>query len=539
MKIIKGKGVCEGIAIGRLSFQKKAEPLVENIKATNIKDEILRYEKAKTQAVEQLGQLYQRALETVGEDGAKIFEIHQMMLEDEDFTLSVHENIQIQKANAAYAVQKSAEQFADTFLTLEDDYMRQRAADVQDVAHRVMDILNDRGPAAVLYKEPVIIAAVDLAPSQTVQLDRKNVLGFITEQGTTFSHTAILAKVMNIPAVVGVGEELGSHMDGTLAILDGGSGILYLDPDAGTLQKMQERQAAHTFQLQQLQQLKTLESRTQDGQLIQIFANVGGLADIDAVLESGAEGIGLFRTEFLYMHTDSFPSEEEQFQVYQAIVQRMHGKKTIIRTMDIGSDKQLEYFQLPREENPAMGFRAIRISLARPELFKTQLRAILRASACGNLSIMFPMIISVDEIERIKDVVEDVKQELRQCGIAFDEKMEMGIMIETPAAAIISMELAKHVDFFSIGTNDLTQYTLAIDRQNPRLESFYDAHHPAVLKMIEEVVKNAHEQGIWVGICGELAGDMSLTKTFLAMGVDELSVSPASVLELRKLIRSA
>ncbi|MBQ8230307.1 MAG: phosphoenolpyruvate--protein phosphotransferase [Lachnospiraceae bacterium] len=536
MQRYQGKGVFGGIAIGIIHIYAKGEQQVKRYKITDIRAEIERFQDARQTAVGQLGLLYEKAVKEVGETNAAIFEIHQMMLMDDDYLESVENIISTQQVNAEYAVAVTGDNFAAMFAAMEDEYMRGRAADVKDISERVLAILMGRDKSSVITDEPVIIVADDLAPSETVQLDKDKVLSFVTVHGSANSHTAILARTMSIPALIGTPIPLDASIDGHLAVVDGNSGCIYVDPDDETLRIMEEKLAQEKEKKELLQTLKGKESITLDGRKVSLYANVGSLADLSRALENDAEGIGLFRSEFLYLEKEDYPTEEEQFAVYRAAAEIMAGKQVIIRTLDIGADKQADYFKLPKEENPAMGCRAIRICLTRPEVFKTQLRALFRASAYGKISIMYPMITSVKEVRQIKAIVEEVKQELITKGIPFGE-VEQGIMIETPAAAVTSDQLAKEVDFFSIGTNDLTQYLLAIDRQNEELEQFFDAHHPAVLRMIAMTVENAHEAGIWCGICGELAADPGLTEQFLEMGVDELSVSPGSVLGLRKVVR--
>ena len=468
-----------------------------------------------------------------------IFEIHQMMLEDLDYVESIVNIITSQEVNAEYAVATTADNFAAMFAAMDDAYMQGRAADVKDVSERLIQVLSDQNSASMEMNEPVIIAADDLVPSETVQLDKEKVLSFITMYGSANSHTAILARTMNIPAVIGIGEDLKKEYDGKEAIVDGMEGVIYIDPDKETFTRMREKQKEDQEQKTLLEQLKGKENITKSGQKVMVYANIGNLSDVGAVLKNDAGGIGLFRSEFLYLESETFPTEEEQFKVYKQVAENMAGKRVIIRTLDIGADKQVDYFGLDKEENPALGYRAIRICLTRQEIFKTQLRALYRASAYGQIAIMFPMIISVDEVKQIKKIIEEVKQELREEGIDFRENVELGVMIETPAAVMVSRDLAKEVDFFSVGTNDLTQYTLAIDRQNQKLEPFYDSHHPAVLSMIRMAAENAHAEGKWIGICGELGADLSLTETFLEMGIDELSVAPGMILPLRKRIREA
>ena len=537
MITITGKSVFGGVSIGKLSFYKRNQKVIKRSHVDDIEAECTRFQEAKTDAVEQLKGLYDKALEDVGEANAMIFEIHQMMLEDLDYIESIENIIRTQEVNAEFAVATTADNFAQMFASMDDAYMQGRAADVKDVSERVLDILCGVGESMAQTDEPCIIAADDLAPSETVQLDKSKVLGFATMYGSSNSHTAILARTMNIPAVIGLGEELLAQYDGRMAVIDGFTGILYIDPDEATLAKMQEKRAKDLEQKALLEQLKGKENVTKSGQKMNVYANIGNVSDVGAVLKNDAGGIGLFRSEFLYLENDTFPTEEQQFTVYKQVAENMSGKKVIIRTLDIGADKQVDYFGLDKEENPALGYRAIRICLTRTEIFKTQLRALYRAAMFGNISIMFPMIISVDEIYKIKEIIAEVQSELKAEGIPFKENVETGVMIETPASVMISRELAKEVDFFSVGTNDLTQYTLAIDRQNSKLDAFYDPHHPAVLAMIRMAAENAHAEGKWIGICGELGADLELTEEFLKMGLDELSVSPSMILPLRKRIR--
>ena len=537
MITIQGKSVFGGVSIGKLMFYKRNEKVIKREHISDADAEWKRFEAAKGQAVDQLKELYEKALEDVGEANAMIFEIHQMMLEDLDYLESIENIIRSQEVNAEYAVATTADNFAQMFASMDDAYMQGRAADVKDVSERVLDILCGVSAGVKEMTEPCIIAADDLAPSETVQLDKSKVLGFATMYGSANSHTAILARTMNIPAVIGLGETLSSQYDGKMAVIDGFTGVLYVDPDEETLVRMQEKRAKDLEQKELLNQLKGKENVTRSGQKINVYANIGNVSDLGAVLKNDAGGIGLFRSEFLYLENSTFPTEEQQFAVYKQVAESMAGKKVIIRTLDIGADKQVDYFNLDKEENPALGYRAIRICLTRPEIFKTQLRALYRAAVYGNLSIMFPMIISVSEVKKIKEIIAQVQAELKAEGIPYKEDVELGVMIETPAAVMISRELAKEVDFFSVGTNDLTQYTLAIDRQNQKLDTFYDPHHPAVLAMIKMAADNAHAEGKWIGICGELGADLELTEEFLKMGLDELSVSPALVLPLRKRIR--
>lgn len=535
MEVYQGKSVFGGIAIGRISVHKKDEQQVKRVRIEDPEQEILRYRQAKQTAMEQLQGLYQKALKEVGEANAAIFEIHQMMLEDDDYNESVENIIRMQQVNAEYAVASTGDNFAQMFSAMDDDYMRARSADVKDISERVLSVLGGRATGIATSGEPVIIVADDLAPSETVQLNKDLVLSFVTVHGSVNSHTAILARTMSIPALIGTAIPLTDDIDGKVGIVDGKNGCIYVDPDEDTLGRMQQLKLEEQEKKELLQTLKGRENITIDGKKIMLYANIGNSKDLAAVLQNDAGGIGLFRSEFIYLERDTFPTEEEQFQIYRTVAETMAGKPVIIRTLDIGADKKCDYFGMEPEENPAMGCRAIRICLTRPEIFKTQLRALFRASAFGNISIMYPMIISVDELRKIKTIVAEIRQELTEQGVTFGEPKQ-GIMIETPAAVMMSEELAKEVDFFSIGTNDLTQYTLAIDRQNPKLDAFYDPHHPAVLRMIQMVVENAHKAGIWAGICGELGADTTLTRRFLAMGVDELSMSPGSILPVRKII---
>ena len=535
MEVYQGKSVFGGIAIGRISVHKKDEQQVKRVRIEDSEQEILRYRQAKQTAMEQLQGLYQKALKEVGEANAAIFEIHQMMLEDDDYNESVENIIRMQQVNAEYAVASTGDNFAQMFSAMDDDYMRARSADVRNFPERVLSVLGGRATGIAASGEPVIIVADDLAPSETVQLNKDLVLSFVTVHGSVNSHTAILARTMSIPALIGTAIPLTDDIDGKVGIVDGKNGCIYVDPDEDTLGRMQQLKLEEQEKKELLQTLKGRENITIDGKKIMLYANIGNSKDLAAVLQNDAGGIGLFRSEFIYLERDTFPTEEEQFQIYRTVAETMAGKPVIIRTLDIGADKKCDYFEMEPEENPAMGCRAIRICLTRPEIFKTQLRALFRASAFGNISIMYPMIISVDELRKIKTIVAEIRQELTEQGVTFGEPKQ-GIMIETPAAVMMSEELAKEVDFFSIGTNDLTQYTLAIDRQNPKLDAFYDPHHPAVLRMIQMVVENAHKAGIWAGICGELGADTTLTRRFLAMGVDELSMSPGSILPVRKII---
>lgn len=535
MQVYNGKSVFGGIAIGKISVYQKKEQQVKRVKVEDPDQEMARYGKAKAEGIRQLQGLYDKALKEVGEANAAIFEVHQMMMEDDGYNESVENIVRSQGVNAVYAVATTGDNYAQMFSAMDDDYMRERAADVRDISERLLTILNGEDTGSVDADEPKIIVAEDLAPSETVQLDKDKVLSFVTVKGSLNSHTAILARTMAIPALVNTSMTLDSVMDGKLGIVDGASGTFYVDPDEKTLEEMKKRQEEDLSRKQLLQTLKGKDNVTLDGQKVMLYANIGNIKDLATVIQNDAGGIGLFRSEFIYLEKEDFPTEEEQFQIYRQVAQTMAGKRVIIRTLDIGADKQCDYFHMEHEENPALGCRAIRICLTRPEIFKTQLRALFRASVFGRIAIMYPMITSVQEVRQIKKIVEEVKQELTSQGVEFGNP-EQGIMIETPAAAIISDNLAKEVDFFSIGTNDLSQYTMAIDRQNPQLDPFFDPHHPAVLRMISMVVENAHKAGIWAGICGELGADQSLTKEFLAMGVDELSVSPGSILPLRKII---
>ena len=536
MQVYNGKSVFGGIAIGKISVYQKGEQQVKRVKIADADAEMERYADAKDAAVEQLQKLYDKALKEVGEANAAIFEIHQMMLDDDDYNESVENIIRTQMVNAEYAVAATADNFAQMFASMDDDYMKERAADVKDISERLLAILHGTDSNKVDTNEPVIIVADDLAPSETVQLDKDMVLSFVTVHGSLNSHTAILARTMAIPALIGTEAlPLDASVDGKMGIVDGFNGKIYVDPDENILTEMKAKQQEDLEKKQLLQTLKGKENITLDGQKVMLYANIGNIKDLATVIQNDAGGIGLFRSEFIYLEREDYPTEEEQFQIYKTVAETMAGKRVIIRTLDIGADKQCDYFNMEHEENPALGYRAIRICLTRPEIFKTQLRALFRASAYGKLAIMYPMITSVKEVYRIKEIVEEVKAELTEQGIEFAIP-EQGIMIETPAAAMVSDELAKEVDFFSVGTNDLTQYTLAIDRQNTKLDEFYDAHHPAVLRMIAMVAENAHKAGIWAGICGELGADTTLTQEFLAMGIDELSVSPGSILPIRKIV---
>lgn len=535
MQTYSGKSVFGGIAIGKIRVYKKGQQQVRRVKVQDVESELVRYHKARETAMEQLGLLYEKALKEVGEANAAIFEVHRMMLEDDDYNESVENIVRSSRVNAEYAVASTGDNFSQMFAAMEDDYMKARAADVKDISERVIRILQGSSDTAADAEEPVIVVAEDLAPSETVQMNKDKVLSFVTVQGSLNSHTAILARTMGIPALVGTDIPPDESVDGKLGIVDGFSGVIYVEPEEELLEKMSARREEELEKKRLLQELKGKENITLDGRRVMLYANIGNIKDLATVVQNDAGGIGLFRSEFIYLEKDSFPTEEEQFRIYKTVVETMAGKRVIIRTLDIGADKQCDYFEMEKEENPALGCRAIRICLTRPEIFKTQLRALFRASAYGKLAIMYPMITGVGEVKRIHAIVEEVKAELSAQGIEYGEP-EQGIMIETPAAVMMSEELAREVDFFSIGTNDLTQYTLAIDRQNAKLDEFYDPHHPAVLKMIEMVVENAHKAGIWAGICGELGADRELTRDFLAMGVDELSVSPGSILPIRKIV---
>lgn len=533
-----GKGVYGAVAIGKISVFKKNDVSVARTHIDDTEAEKARVEAAKSAAAEQLSAIYEKALKEVGETNAQIFEIHMMMLEDEDYNESIRNIIDTQHVNAEFAVAVTADNFAEMFSSMDDSYMQARAADVKDISNRIIANLTGTASGIADTDDKMIICADDLAPSETVSLDKDKVLAFVTAHGSSNSHTAILARNMNIPAVIGVGDKFMSDIkDGDEAIVDGFTGEIYLSPDDATKEKMLKKQADDENKKRLLLELKGKENVTIDGRKINIFANIGSIDNIGAVLMNDAGGIGLFRSEFLYLENTDYPTEEQQFNAYKRVLESMAGKKVIIRTLDIGADKQVDYFNLKKEENPALGYRAIRICLTRPEIFKTQLRALFRASVYGHLGIMFPMITSVKELEQILSICDDVKAELKNDGIDFSDSIEIGIMIETPAAAIISDKLAPMVDFFSVGTNDLTQYTLACDRQNPDIEQFCDTHHEAILRLIEMSAENAHKNGAWIGICGELAADTTLTETFLRMGIDELSVSPAYVLKVRDTVR--
>lgn len=536
MQIFEGKSVFGGIAIGKIRVYQKNQQQVKRYKVEDTEQEVSRYQNAKEKAIQELQELYDKALREIGQANAAIFEVHQMMLEDDDYNDSVENMIRMEQINAEYAVAVTGDNFSEMFASMDDEYMKGRAVDVKDISERVLATLHGTSAVDLTEDEPVIIVSDDLAPSETVQMDKSKVLSFVTEHGSLNSHTAILARTMGIPALVGTNLPVLSSLDGKFAIVDGASGKFYVEPEEDVLQEMEKKRQTYVEQKELLETLKGKENVTLDGQKVKLYANIGDSKDLATVLQNDAEGIGLFRSEFIYLERDTFPTEEEQFLIYKQVVQTLAGKKVIIRTLDIGADKTCDYFEMDEEENPAMGCRAIRICLTRPEIFKVQLRALFRASAYGNLAIMYPMITSMEEVQRIKAIVEEVKRELSAEGIMYGD-VEQGIMIETPAAVMMSDELANEVDFFSIGTNDLTQYTLAIDRQNPKLDEFYNPHHPAVLRMIRMVVENAHKAGIWAGICGELGADTELTQEFLAMGVDELSVSPARILPIRKIIR--
>lgn len=538
MKKFNGKGVYGAVAIGKISVFKKPDAAIKRVRVEDTEKEKKRVAQAKAAAAEQLRKIYEKALKEVGETNAQIFEIHMMMLEDDDYNESIENIIDSQSVNAEYAVALTADNFAEMFASMDDPYMQARSADVKDISNRMIANLTGAAADGAETNDKMIVCADDLAPSETISLDKDKVLAFVTAHGSSNSHTAILARNMNIPAVIGVGDEfLAQINDGDTAIVDGFTGEIYLDPDEQTLAKMEEKRAADEEKKRLLQDLKGKENVTLDGKKINIYANIGSVDNIGAVLLNDAGGIGLFRSEFLYLENTDYPTEEQQFHAYKRVLESMAGKKVIIRTLDIGADKQVDYFGLKKEENPALGFRAIRICLTRPEIFKTQLRALYRASVYGDLGIMFPMITSVSEVQRVLAVCDEVKAELREQGIEYSENVELGIMIETPAAAVISDKLAPMVDFFSVGTNDLTQYTLACDRQNPDIEQFCNTHHEAILRLIEMSAENAHKNGAWIGICGELAADTTLTETFLRMGIDELSVSPTFVLKVRDAVR--
>ena len=537
MNTIKGIGVCGGAVFGKMLFYKRGESQVKRREIKDVSAELSNFAKAKEQAIVQLQELYDTVCAEVGEDNAMIFEVHQMMLADDDYGNSIIDMIKDQNINAEYAVSVTGDSFAQMFASMDDAYMKERAADVKDISERLVRILSGETEQKLKIEEPVILAADDLAPSETVQLDKEKILAFVTREGSTNSHTAILARMMDIPAIVDMGDELKESYEGNEVFVDGSNGVVYVNPDEETTTRLTAMAEEERQKKQLLEKLHGEENRTLDGKTIDIFANIGSVADVEAVLHNDAGGVGLFRSEFLYLQSDRYPTENEQFEAYKAVAEAMDGRKVVIRTLDIGADKQIEYFDLPKEENPAMGYRAIRICLERPDVFKAQLRALYRASAFGNLAIMFPMITAVKEIVEIKEIIEVVKQELDAENIAYATDMEIGVMIETPAAVMISDLLAREVDFFSVGTNDLTQYTLAIDRQNIKLERFHDAYHIGVLRMLRMIADNAHKEGKWVGICGELAADPEMTETFLALGIDELSVSPPYVLSVRDKVR--
>ena len=534
MEKYAGKSIFRKVAIGKVFFYEKNTAVVKRTKIDDPKAELERFEQAKETAKAQLQGLYEKALHEVGDSGAAIFEVHMMMIDDLDYNGSIQNMIESQSVNAEYAVAMTGDNFSTMFAEMDDDYMKARAADVKDISERLVSVLSGYDNDMGNLEEPVILVADDLAPSETVQMDKSKLLAFVTEHGSSNSHTAILARTMNIPAIIGI--PIKKEWHGHMAIVDGYAGCVIIDPDEEEIAKAKKAVVEEEEKQKLLKTLKGQKTITKDGKEIHLYANIGSVADTASVLMNDAEGIGLFRSEFLYLESDTYPTETEQFNAYKTVAENMAGKKVIIRTLDIGADKQVDYFELDKEENPALGYRAIRICLTREEVFKTQLRALFRASAYGNISIMFPMIISVDEVRKIKQILEEVKEELRESGIPFKD-VEIGVMIETPAAVMISEQLAQEVDFFSIGTNDLTQYTLAIDRQNPKLDEFYDAHHPAVLRMIQMTIENGHKGGAWVGICGELGADLELTETFLRMGVDELSVSPTFVLPVRNRVR--
>ena len=536
MQCLKGKSVYKGIAMGKISVLKKDDYIVKRTKIEDTQAEIQRVKTAVAASQEQLQKLYEKAVKEVGEASAAIFEVHQMMLEDEDYNESIENIITTEMVNAEYAVASTGDNFSEMFASMDDDYMKARAADIKDISKRLVKNLSGHGGDGIDLEEPVIVVADDLSPSETVQMDKDKILAFVTVHGSANSHTAILARMMNIPALIGVDMDLEALTTGTEGAVDGFTGEFYIEPTEEVKTSIQTKIEEEKEKRALLQTLKGKENVTKGGKTIKLFANIGSVSDMGYVLENDAGGIGLFRSEFLYIGRNELPGEEEQFQAYRQAVQNMAGKKVIIRTLDIGADKQADYLQIPQEENPALGYRAIRICLTQPEIFKVQLRALFRASAYGNLSIMYPMITSVEEVEQIQQIVCEVKQELKEAGIPYKD-VEEGVMIETPAAVMISDDLAKMVDFFSIGTNDLTQYTLAIDRQNEKLDPFYKPHHKAILRMIKMVVDNAHKEGKWAGICGELGADPELTETFVKMGVDELSVAPSMILKLRKIIR--
>ena len=538
MIILTGKSVCGGYAFGKLAFYDQQKSEVKRIRITDTDGELTRYKSASNKAISNLKELFDKALKEVGEVNAQIFEVHQMMLEDEDYVDSITNIITTQEVNAEYAVAITSDNFSQMFSSMDDEYMKERAADVKDISERVIRLLCGFDEAPAITGEPIILAADDLAPSETVQFDKDKILAFVTMHGSTTSHTAILARMMSIPAIIGLENNLTPDFNGEYAIVDGYEGKVYINPDSDTIAKLQVKADSEKDKKRQLELLKGKGNITLDGHKIDIFANIGGVGDVASALQNDAGGIGLFRSEFLYLQTETYPTENEQFFAYKTVAETMAGKKVVIRTLDIGADKQIGYFNLDKEENPAMGFRAIRICLERQHIFKTQLRALYRASAYGNIAIMFPMITDVEEVLEIKQIVNHVKSELIEQGIPFSENVELGIMIETPAAVMVSDLLAKEVDFFSVGTNDLTQYLLAVDRQNPYIERFYRPHHRGLLRCLKIAADNAHKEGKWIGICGELASDIDLTETFLAIGIDELSVSPGRVFALREKVRS-
>ena len=538
MEQIFGKGVSKGVAAGPISFYRRPSGEIPRRSVTDTAAELARFHDARETAKEQLGVLHDKALAEAGEDAAMLFETHQMMLDDLDFVESIEGLIENDRLNAEAAVSDTGAQFAEMFAAMDDSYMQARAADIRDISTRVVGILTGEGESGIVSDVPCIVAADDLAPSETVQLDKSLILGFITAGGSANSHTAILARTMGIPAIIGAGDALQAEMEGKYAIIDGQTGEAVVEPDDAERERLLKKQAKEKALKELLDQLKGKPNETRDGRNVMVYCNIGSPADIDAVLQNDVGGIGLFRSEFLYLQGSDYPTEDEQFEAYKTVAERMGGKRVIIRTLDIGADKQADYFHLDKEENPAMGLRAIRICLTRPEVFRTQLRALYRASAYGKIAIMFPMITSVWEVQEIKRICRNIRAELTEEGVPMADKVELGIMIETPAAVMMSAELAREVDFFSVGTNDLTQYTLAVDRQGVGLDRFFDAHHPAVLRMLRMAAENAHKAGIWIGICGELGADAELTETFLSMGIDELSVSPSAVLPLRSAIRS-
>lgn len=538
MEQIFGKGVSKGVAAGPISFYRRASGVIPRHEVSDTAAELERFRTARETAKEQLAKLYDKALAEAGEDAAMLFEAHQMMLDDLDFVESIEGMIENDRVNAEAAVSDTGAQFAEMFAAMDDSYMQARAADIRDISARVIGILTGEGESGIVSDVPCIVAADDLAPSETVQLDKSLILGFITSAGSANSHTAILARTMGIPAIIGAGAALKSELEGKYAILDGQTGEAVIEPDDAERERLLKKQAKEKALKELLDQLKGKPNVTKDGRNVMVYCNIGSPADIDAVLQNDGGGIGLFRSEFLYLQGSDYPTEDEQFKAYKTVAERMGGRRVIIRTLDIGADKQADYFHLDKEENPAMGLRAIRICLTRPEVFRTQLRALYRASAYGKIAIMFPMITSVWEVQEIKRICRNIRAELAEEGVPMADKVELGIMIETPAAVMMSAELAREVDFFSVGTNDLTQYTLAVDRQGVGLDRFFDAHHPAVLRMLRMAAENAHKAGIWIGICGELGADAELIETFLSMGIDELSVSPSAVLPLRSAIRS-